>query len=457
MKKLLSGIKRSRKFNLLGCLKRQVSLYKTKKKLNKFSISSSRFFKNAIDYYIGVIINALLNILVIYVLSTSLEKNEFAVFSLYTNLFLLLSSFNTSWVIQGIYRFSSIFNDSDRNILRKSNAQISLLQGSIVAIIGASIILIFFRVHLSFLIFLVLLPINNFYLVNIAHLQTEKKIRTYWLFEISRISIFILTASVVIFTFFNNKLPLIYLSLTLSYLIPSIFLFIREYKTSFREFSKFIFFHTRSIFNYGWPLALWFIFAQLQNVGDRYVLAYFLDLKYVGIYAIVYDLVYKSVIMFTSPLLSYLQPIIMEYHNNNDIERREKILNNLIKIFLLLFLVGGIFLFFFSNMIFHFFGKIDDYDCSIITVLIFSGSCIWQIAMIVHKPLEFNKQTSKMLFAIIVSFSINIGLNILLIPIYNSLIVPATITLVSSIIYCVYVYISALKSEPNQKETIVRL
>ena len=83
-----------------------------------------------------------------------------------------------------------------------------------------------------------------------------------------------------------------------------------------------------------------------------------------------------------------------------------------------------------------------------VTYLIFIGVCLWQLAMLVHKPLELKEQTKYMAIAVLIAFVFNLISNIIIFQFSNNLIYPAITTILGSLIYIAFVkYYNRLSSK----------
>ena len=54
---------------------------------------------------------------------------------------------------------------------------------------------------------------------------------------------------------------------------------------------------------YGLPLVAWYVSAQILNIGDRYIIKYFLGNVEVGIYSANYSIVYGVTTLLSAPFI----------------------------------------------------------------------------------------------------------------------------------------------------------
>jgi O-antigen/teichoic acid export membrane protein len=69
-----------------------------------------------------------------------------------------------------------------------------------------------------------------------------------------------------------------------------------------------------------------------------------------------------------------------------------------------------------------------------IIIPIICGAFVWQLSMLIHKPLEFGLKSKTMLLIVIISLLFNVILNLIFIP-YYGILFAAYSTLFSALIY----------------------
>jgi O-antigen/teichoic acid export membrane protein len=189
---------------------------------------------------------------------------------------------------------------------------------------------------------------------------------------------------------------------------------------------------------------MWFVFATLLNISDRYLITYYLDLSKVGEYSAVYDLIYKSMVFLLSPLLMALHPQVVKCFNEGYIKEASYILRRAIFFELVIFIVVLVILTSLKKLLVTgLLGLGAETKATNLVIPIFIGSFLWQIAMLFHKPMELKKQTKKMLLAVLIALAANIAGNILLIPIYGS-VAAAYTTILGSAVYILANYQSLI-------------
>lgn len=195
---------------------------------------------------------------------------------------------------------------------------------------------------------------------------------------------------------------------------------------------------------FGFPLTIWLLVSNLFNVVDRYLISYYLDDTQTGMYASVYDLIYKLAALGCFPILLSKHPSIAAAWNNHAFEHAFNIIKQSLKLqalILVIMLLGGIFL---GKWLILFFLNIEIPNYYILSIPLLISSVLWQMSLLIHKPLEMAHKSSTMIVFIVLSLALNCLLNILLIPQYG-IVAAAYTTLASTLLYVALSMIYARK------------
>jgi O-antigen/teichoic acid export membrane protein len=225
-------------------------------------------------------------------------------------------------------------------------------------------------------------------------------------------------------------------ALFISYVVPTLIL-VKKLSYNKVELSKTEAVSIKKIvFEYGIPIAFFLSASLALSVNDRYIISFLLGKQKAGIYSAIYDVINKGVTALFSPILMTFYPIIATLYNTGD---RIGAIKKLKKIFFLeigLMLFGLLILVFGAGFILNIiFGCIMPQELNKVVCLIYVGVCLWQISMLVHKPLELLQRTKLMAVAVFISLLLNIFLNFFLLHQFESFIVCAITTIISSLMY----------------------
>ncbi|QNK76817.1 flippase [Winogradskyella sp. PAMC22761] len=253
-----------------------------------------------------------------------------------------------------------------------------------------------------------------------AYFQSRKEIAKYVLFQTTVVNT-LFFALLVIFYFVKLEMPVFkvyFISILLSALI-SIFFFLKSYKSnvkksdskSTKEYSY------KSIVNISFPMLLSTSFALLMGWSDIIIISFYNTTADIGVYDSALKLATLSGI-FLMAINSIATPKFVEYYTKNDIEGLKETVQKSTK---LIFYTTTPLLFvlvFFSEEILGYFGN-EFVAGSFALIVLCLSRFINAISGSVGYIMQMTDQQRVYQNVIIISFVINLILNLILIPIYG--------------------------------------
>jgi O-antigen/teichoic acid export membrane protein len=192
----------------------------------------------------------------------------------------------------------------------------------------------------------------------------------------------------------------------------------------------------RAFLLFGLPMTIWFFSGALLDVGDRFVISYFLGPAPVGIYDASYRLVAGSAVLLIAPVTITLHPYLMSVAGTGESKRISQVLGIMVEnLFLIGVLAVGLTYLFCRDAGNVLLGP-EFREGSAIMPLVLAGICANNIGTFVHKPFEITGRTRPMVVLGLVSMVANIGLNFVLVP-WVGYLGAAYATLVSYLLYAV--------------------
>jgi len=404
--------------------------------------SNRLFINNFSIYFLGILSSGLISFITIPLIVKYYGVEGYGSFSLVQNVILVLISFGGGWLNQCVLRFndySTHFKFTIFQLYFITFFPLSLLCFGILTLINVGIFISIIGTVTMFLGSLVAL--------SIVFYQSKFNARKSFYFDFVRILVFVLM--VLTFHFTLSEIPSLLrliLSFFISYLISFFFLLRVDFKffkisidLFLKRFDKdyfiLLFKQHNYLFHYGWPLALWFTISSLLNVSDRYIIDYYLTDKDLGTYSAIYDLLFKGISVLFAPIIVAGFPIMTKKYNSGNKKEAFQFLNKLIVFETLLFIVIVVTAYFLRVFFIERIVGIVVTKQSLELVLpILFGAFIWQLAMLVHKPLEFELKTKTMLLFSVIALLINVVLNIIFIPKYG-IVFASYSTLVCALVY----------------------
>jgi len=394
------------------------------------------FIKNYVLYLLGKIVPGLVGLISIPIFLRLFGVTVYGEFALIYSLFLLSITSVTGWLTQGIIRF---YNETNNKSFFRKTIFIVTFKLITLSLVLTLPILVYFNYSGIFFIIVVVLSLYlaACFTVSIAIHQAKFEAKKIILADSFR-AIFFITTPVVLF--FISPLLALFFGVLLSFLAGFIFLNLRNCINI--QFKSVLSFPIRTnidsqniikqLWAYGWPLAIWFFLATLLNISDRFIIDYYYGLEKAGEYSAIYDVFSKVFKFLLAPAITAIFPILVKL---SDEKKSNDLLKKVIIYELLVFSLLILTLIFFKDfLITDVFKFKNAHDVEPIVIPIFIGSFLWQLSILVHKPLELKKETIKMLWAVLFATIVNLTLNLIFIPIYGY-IAAAYTTIMGSVVY----------------------
>lgn len=182
---------------------------------------------------------------------------------------------------------------------------------------------------------------------------------------------------------------------------------------------------------HGFPLVVSYLVDIVLNTGDRYIIALFLSVKYVGYYNPGYTLG-TLIILFPKSFGMVLPQLLAKYVDRGELAAARSVVNATLKFYLLLaipFLVGGAVL---SRPLLTLLANEDVANHAyLITPVVALGTLFYGLNVILTNVLFVNMKTRAMLNLNLVGSLVNLALNLLLFCFFKNIMVAAVTTLVS--------------------------
>jgi len=386
-------------------------------------------------------------ILIIKIIGTE----EYGKYSILYSFVLTLTAFCGGWLSQALLRYYPGSND---NKIIENQAIFGLL---ISVVFGILILFWIYIIKGNILfqdtnIFLVMFFFIAVFIYQFQISVYRSQIRPNMVVIVSSIqSILSLGIPLFFIYFFGSEVKYIILGLTIAYLAPTIKnLFLKTFSIQkllqFKEISNPLLFE---LFKFGWPLSIWLTISLSLQFFDRFFINYYFDNNLTGIFAGFYDLVVRIYSILIFPITMAVHPRMMSLWNKSIYSDAISILKiaMLIQflIFSCIFIIANLFFEQISYILLWIFSDLNpEYFHLLIPLLI--GGFIWQFALLIHKPIELNKNTYLMLISIVIALIVNLFGNIVFLPKYGliatayTFIFSGTVYIISSMIISISFY-----------------
>jgi O-antigen/teichoic acid export membrane protein len=175
----------------------------------------------------------------------------------------------------------------------------------------------------------------------------------------------------------------------------------------------------RTIWAYGWPVGVWSMCLTSQSAIDRYFIQRYAGSANAGSYAALYDVIVRSFSLLCFPLVMSSNSLVMERWNNGDREGAVSLIRSSLKYQIAISLLFFLALSFLTRPVSQLIlGSKSELNPSLVLPLAIGGF-LWQVAYLVHKPLELMCLTKRMLMGMMVALALSVAGNYAFIPIYG--------------------------------------
>ncbi|GGB41705.1 lipopolysaccharide biosynthesis protein [Fictibacillus barbaricus] len=411
-----------------------------------------KFNKDLIIYIPAIILPAILNVISIMLYTRIFSLSDFGNYSIIISTITLFTTVLSQWIIQSIQKFRPQYKKENKIILFDKYLifTIQVLVFSIITILlilyVVSRLLLEFEIDSIFIISGFILILQILFVIGSTIFQSDLRANKYKKYQLIN-SVMKFIFSIVFILLISKTIGLVFVGMLISLVITNFFLY-KELNLTYinknlfknKNYRNFL----ASFVNYGFPMIGWFLGSSILTLSDRYLIGIFKGAEEVGIYSANSQLVMVGLGLVCSPILSAAHPIIMNATNNKEDVEIENVIKKFSRLYLLLLSPIVLYVILTKEIITNLFLGEPFREGSIIIPIILIGIFFWNFTMYGHKGHEIKGKTKVMLFFVLLSGTVNILLNLVLIPKYG-FIGAAIATLIAYLTYPVFIFISSRK------------
>jgi len=172
----------------------------------------------------------------------------------------------------------------------------------------------------------------------------------------------------------------------------------------------------RKLWRFGWAVGLWLFLSQMFPVIDRWVIQKFASYTSAGVYASLYEIAIRSFSFLVFPITQAAHPRIMRSWNEGHSAASYSIIRHSIFSQLAIFLAVLCGVSVFAHRITRLILGFDDATAARLLPVLVVGGFLWQLALLLHKPLEIAERTGAMLAGMTAVVGLNVIACLLFIP-----------------------------------------
>jgi len=383
-------------------------------------------FRDSLGYMMSKVVPGFFGLITVPVFVRLIGIEEYGRLSVILPILLALAGAGSGWLQQSMLRFHP---DSQDSISSKLSFSRAVVLGTSYAVLALGLVLapVLQGLHCRWDIWLIAeayCAIQLVYLVSLTRLQAELRPKSVLKNEAMRsASGFILPVVLVLVTG-QRSFPFVLLGLALGYLLPlltnigkwrsateALWLNDSEERDAGRILGR--------LWRFGWAVGVWLMLCQALPIVGRSAIQRYAGYAEAGIYASLYELAVRSFSLFASPVTQAAHPRIMRYWNSGNYSAARKTIWHAIRLQVVMFIpveaIGAIFAGPLTRLAL---GPGHPVPASLLPLLMLGGF-FWQIALLVHKPLEIMQRTKTMLCGMLGVVMIECAGNYLLVPRYG--------------------------------------
>lgn len=406
-----------------------------------------RFKKDYFNYLISIILPALISGLSIPVFKHLLGATGYGKFSIWLNAILILTAVSSGWITQSTIRLfpasSNKYSFSRKAIKLSVTTQLFFFlpvfftcwffSKDIILSILCSLVLL--STSLQFTI----LPIIQSSFLSRKIITSETiRILTYvglavFLLKMTGIS-YMYSLFIAVFTSYTCSLL---------YLVKQARKFFQQQENASFDKKQ----NTRlfkNFFKYGAPLSLWFIFSYLFSYIDKLFMYKYMGPEAQGNYQAIFDLLYKSISLIISPVITSMFPILTAAYEKGDKLQIRKFVKKIIYYELGGFIISTILYWSFGAKVLLYILKTPDtLSFRLSGFIVICGAFVWQLAILAQKRFELKFNTLYLLLMSAITFIIQVIFYLLFKHLNNPVIYPLGF-LLASVVYLFFISFTEL-------------
>jgi O-antigen/teichoic acid export membrane protein len=379
-------------------------------------------------YLPGSLVPAAITLATTMVFTRIFNADEFGQYSLALAVATLAKTGVTLWLTMAIGKYVPAAQDATRTVTVKEAIVLgSAAVVALEALVGAAIILAAQRVFdvqtQPFIVPAVaFVVITSVFDVVAAVISAEQRAKPYVAFQLaSSVGTFLLRL-LLVSSLFQMSIELMFWSVVICNALLLPLLWWRAgipfpWRLRIRKRSDPPVLLVGTFVRFGLPMTLWVVATMLLDVGDRFVIDYFLGPSAVGIYDANYRLIVGFVALMIVPITITLHPYLMSIPTGDSKHIGQVIGTSVDSLLLLGTLMVGL-TFVFHQQLALILGP-EFREGSLLMPVVLAGVFIFNVGTFVHKPFEIIGRLRTMVLWGYVAAAVNLAANFALVPLFG--------------------------------------
>jgi O-antigen/teichoic acid export membrane protein len=389
--------------------------------------SSSALFWDSLSYFGGKAVPGFMGLISVPIFIRLIGLDQYGRFAVFLPFLMAVAGASSGWLAQGVLRFHPVSTDppAHQAAFERAVTRCTVSSVLVTAIATAAVFAgLRYSILVSFASVAFCLSLLT-YTVSLSKLQAQLRPVSVLQCEIVRsVGGFIFPLILVVITG-RRQFELLLLGQAIAYACAFLLSYGRSTRGNERAstVSREILpgsFSTRGIsrqlWHFGWAVGLWLLLSQVLPVIDRWAIQRFTGYASAGVYASLYEIAIRSFSFLVFPLTQAAHPRIMRAWNEGRFAASYRIIRYSVLTQLVIFVtvLGGVLVF--APRITDFILGFNDPTAARMLPILVVGGFLWQLALLLHKPLEISHRTVAMLAAMAAVVVLNVISCFLFIP-----------------------------------------
>jgi O-antigen/teichoic acid export membrane protein len=381
--------------------------------------------QDSFGYAVSKVVPGFVGLISVPILVRLIGIEEYGRLMIILPVLLALGGAGSGWLQQGILRFHPSENS---HAGERATFERAVRLGTVFSVMALTLVLglVLAGLDSNFWVWIIAeayCALQLVYLIGLTRLQAKLQPRAVARNEVVRSSMGFLLAVALVLASGERSFTIVLLGLALGYALPLIFT--NGWKNRPRIFRLAgegydaptpVCEALLQLWNFGWAMGVWLMLCQALPVVGRTIIQRYAGYSQAGVYASLYELAVRSFSFFAFPITQAAHPRIMRYWNHGDRGNARVMVRRAIQAQALMFLpIEAVAIAFGRPLTALIVGPNQGTSSSLLPMLMLGGF-LWQIALLVHKPLEVMRRTTTMLSAMVSVFLIELAGNYLLVP-----------------------------------------
>jgi O-antigen/teichoic acid export membrane protein len=393
--------------------------------------------KDYLLYLLGKVFPGIGNLIFVVLFNNLLGSFEYGKYSTLVSIALVIVSFSTTWINQALLRFYTFYN-IEKQFVFKNISVIGTIITLLFSVLLMGIIGYFFRVckiensitilfdgYLEVVFFVSLIFAMGLYFLKLVLYQAELKPRKILNADFLRTLVGVLIPLCLLFVFNQKNASIVILGLSLSYIVLLMNIgelpeFIANLRKQPSEQLAMVTEIARESWKYGWPLSIWLAATQAFPLMEKFWILSKYDMSVVGIYSSTYELITRFYSFALFPIFMAMNARVMYEWNNNRYKEAKTLIALAVMVEVMISLLSVILVMFNKEFLVELLSsKLGDTSAiaaktinDTIVQFFITGS-LWQIVIVIQKPMEMKKMTKMMMIAVLISVLFHYLFNLL--------------------------------------------